>query len=339
MSQTNSAPISSNQKGKQQPEPPDAWIYTLSVLQWIFEPALGNQLPISYQIFRLYAYWYFRLTGETYLKRGRELFQFLVNYLERNAGDRPLKFKLPNCEIFVDRFDARFFQVINELTNPQSDLQILTHFLSAGDTFIDIGANHGSFAIAASKLVGKGGRIIAVEAQPHLAKILEMSLAINVIGDFEIYAVAVGNTEGEVEFLIPSGTSGSAGIFAEHSATNQFKAIAVPIRRFDDLVIGQDFTGTTLIKLDIEGSETAFLLGAAKIISQLKPTLIIEIHPGTLKAAQTSGESLKLLLQNLGYLEYAELEHWQDKFPLANLNTDTQRNIVIYHQSKLVNKG
>lgn len=329
MHQSNSAPISSKKHSKKKPEPPDAWIYNLPVLQWIFEPSLGNQLPLSYQIFRNYAYWYFKLTGQTYLKGGRALFQFLANYLERNSGDREFKFNLPNCEIFVDRFDARFFQVINELTSPESDLQILSQFLSAGDTFIDIGSNHGSFAIAASKLVGKNGRVIAVEAQPHLAKILEKSLLINAVGDFTVYPVAVGNVEGEVEFLIPIGTSGSAGIFAAHSATAQFNAITVPIKRFDDLVMWQSFTGRTLLKLDIEGSETAFLLGAAKMIAELKPTLIIEIHPGTLKASNTSGESLKLLLQNLGYQEYAEIENLKHKFPLASLNTEVQRNVVI----------
>ncbi len=329
MHQSNSTLISSNKNSNKKPEPPDAWIYTLEVLRWIFEPALGNQLPFSYQIFRSYAYCYFQLTRQTYLNGGRELFQFLVNYLERNSSDPELKFNLPNCQIFVDRFDARFFQVINELTNPQSDLLILSQFLSAGDTFIDIGANHGSFAIAASKLVGRDGRVIAIEAQPHLARILEKSLSINAIGDFKVYPVAVGNVEGEVEFLIPSGTSGSAGIFAAHSATAQFNAITVPIKRFDDLVMWQDFTGKTLLKLDIEGSETEFLLGAAKMIAELKPTLIIEIHPGTLKAASTSGESLKILLQNLGYREYAETENLKEKFPLANLNTKVQRNIVI----------
>jgi FkbM family methyltransferase len=309
---------------------PDAWIYNYQVLKWMFEPSLGKQLPPQYQIFKNYAYWYFKITGQTFLKGGRELFQFLANRLAKNSLQNDFKFILPECEIFVDLSDARFFQAINELTNSQSDLRILSSLLSPGDSFIDIGANHGSFAIAASKLVGKTGRVIAVEAQPYLAKIVGKSLSTNDFADFKVFAVAVGNIEGDIEFLIPQGTSGSAGIFAEHSGTDQFNRIKVPIKRFDQLVEWQNFKGKTLIKLDIEGSEGAFLLGAAQMIAALKPTIIIEIHPGTLKAAKTTGEDLKLLLKELGYSHFAEMEDLKSAFPLAGLDTQIQRNVVIY---------
>lgn len=308
---------------------PDAWIYTYSVLAWIFDPSLGNQLPILYQIFRIYAYCYFQLTHETSLKGGRPLFQFLAGLLGQ-ISQREFKITLPEYEIFVDLLDARFFQVVNELKNSHSDIQVLSDLLSAGDTFMDIGANHGSFSIAASKLVGAEGRVISVEPQPHLAKIVEKSLSINALGDFQVYAIAVGNVDGEIELLIPHGTSGSAGIFAEHSATEQFKGIMVPLKRIDDFIEWQGIAGKVLIKLDIEGSESAFLMGAAKMIKQLKPTLIIEIHPGTLKASNITGEDLKQLLQELGYGNYAEIDHLQVTFPLTSLNTQVQRNIVIY---------
>jgi FkbM family methyltransferase len=314
---------------------PDAWIYNYSVLKWLNEPSLGNQLPAQFQIFRSYAHWYFKLTGQTFLKGGKELFQFLANRIAKNllankTHQRDFKISLPEYEMFIDLLDARFFQVVNELTNSQSDLRILSQLISSGDTFIDIGANHGSFAIAASKLIGKNGQVIAVEAQPHLATIVEKSLSTNAFSDFKVFAVAVGNVEGEVEFLIPKGTSGSAGIFAAHSATAQFNSIKVPIKRFDRLVEWQDFSGKTLIKLDIEGSETAFLIGASQMITALKPTLIIEIHPGTLKAANTTGDNLKMLLHNLGYSHFAEMENLKTTFSLEDLNTEVQRNVVVY---------
>jgi hypothetical protein len=96
------------------------------------------------------------------------------------------------------------------------------------------------------------------------------------------------------------------------------------------LVELQYFKGRTLIKLDIEGSESAFLMGAAQMISALKPTIIIEIHPGTLKAAKTTGEDLKVLLKELGYSHFAEMEDLKSSFPLEGLNTQIQRNVVIY---------
>ncbi len=320
-----------------QPEnAPDAWIYDFAVIKWIFTPALGNQLPFWYQFFRAYAFLYLRLSRQTYLKGGRALFRFLGQFLGRissQSDSQPeLRLKLPEYEIFVDPRDARFFQVVNELTDPKSDVKVLSELLAAGDTFIDIGANHGSFAIVASKIVGASGRVIAVEPQPHLAQIVEKNLSLNALAEYKVYAVAVGEINGEIELLIPRGTSGSAGIFALHSGIGEFRAIKVPIKRFADLISWQELklTGKVVIKLDIEGSENAFLLGAAPLIESLKPILIIEIHPTTLKAAHTTGENLKQLLQNLGYARFAEMHDLKTTSPIIGLNTELQRNVVLF---------
>jgi len=79
----------------------------------------------------------------------------------------------------------------------------------------------------------------------------------------------------------------------------------------------------------VEGSECAFLLGASKMITSLKPILIIEVHPTSLKAAGASGEELKQLLQELGYTSYAEINDCDRTFALKDLNTDIQRNVVM----------
>jgi FkbM family methyltransferase len=315
---------------KSLPVKPDEWIYNRPILEWIFEPSLGRQLPFLYQVFRVYAYGYFHLVRQPFLKGGRILFKLLANLLDYIAPQQDLKLILPNYEIFVDPLDARFFQVVNELTNMSSDAQVLKQLLLSGDTFIDIGANHGSFSIAASQRVGEGGLVIAVEPQPRLAKIIEKSLKLNYSGDFKVYPVAVGDREGEIELLIPQGTSGSAGIHLDHSGTDRHITINVPIKRFENLVNWQDFPGKVVIKLDIEGSESAFLLGAAKMIATLKPTLIIEIHPGTLKAAGMTGEDLTQLLIELGYSRYAEINNLDARFPLKKLNIQIQRNIVAW---------
>lgn len=311
-------------------ESPDEWIYNRLILEWMFEPNLGRQLPLLYQIFRLYSYWYFQITHQTHLKGGRKLFYFLSRLLAQVSSRSDLQFMLPNYEIFVDPLDARFFQVINELTYADSVVQVLSHLLSSGDTFIDIGANHGSFSIAASKRLGVNGLVISVEPQPRLGHVVQKSLVANALCDFQFYPVAVGNREGEIELLIPRGTSGSGGIFAEHSATGQFEAVMVSLKRFEDLVNWREFPGKVLIKLDIEGSEDAFLAGAACLITSLKPTLIIEIHPGTLKAAGTTGEKLKQVLQDLGYLYYGEMTRLDRRLPLHSLNTQIQRNVVMW---------
>ena len=84
-----------------------------------------------------------------------------------------------------------------------------------------------------------------------------------------------------------------------------------------------------MLKLDVEGSECAFLEGARQMITSLKPKLIIEVHPNSLKAAGATGDRLKQLLLELGYKHYAELHEWDLLYPLENLNTSQQRNVMI----------
>jgi FkbM family methyltransferase len=313
-------------------EQPDAWLYNRSVLAWMSEPALSEQLPELYQIFSNYCRWYFALTDEIQLKGGRELFSSLSNLYDKFAPESYLKFSLSGYEVFLDPLDGRFFQVVNEFTSPHSDVKVLSHLITKGDTFIDIGANHGSFSIVASQLVGSNGYVVAVEPQPRLAKAVEQSLKANAKCSFRVYPIAVGDTESDIELLIPRGTSGSAGLYPEHSATHEHQVVKVAMKRFDDFVDWQSFPGKTVLKLDIEGSECAFLLGAHSMITNLKPDLIIEIHPGTLKASRTSGETLKNLLQELGYKNYSEIDLPETAFPIEDLSTSTQRNVVLRMQ-------
>ncbi len=326
MSKTAPSPNSANSENIEQP---DAWLYDRSVLGWILNPTLSKQLPFLYRIFGLYCKLYFNFTGKKHLKGGRSLFRFLSGIFYKLSPDRYLEMQLSNYQVFLDPIDMRLFQVVNELATQDTDTQVLGNLLSEGDTFLDVGANHGSFAIVASKLVGKNGFVLAVEPQPRLAKALEKSLTANALCKFQIHNLAVGDTDGEIELLVPLGTSGSAGVFPEHSATHQYKTFSVPLRRFDELVEWQNFTGKVLLKLDVEGSECAFLSGARKMITSLKPTLIIEVHPTSLKAAGATGDRLKELLQELGYTNYAEIDHSDRHFPLESLNTNVQRNVVM----------
>lgn len=308
---------------------PDDWLYDRSVLGWLLNPTLSKQLPFLYQIFALYCNLYFHLTGKNYLKGGRSLFRFLSNIFSQTSPDRYLELTLSGYQVFLNPTDMRLFQVVNELASQETDTRILPKLLAEGDTFLDVGANHGSFAIVASKLVGATGFVLAIEPQPRLAKALEKSLTANALCKFQIHQIAVGNKDGEIELLVPIGTSGSAGIFPEHSATHQHNVIKVPLKRFDDFVNWQGFTGKVLLKLDVEGSECAFLAGASQMITTLKPTLIIEVHPTSLKAAGASGDKLKQLLQDLGYNRYAEINDSDRLFPLEDLNTNIQRNVVM----------
>ena len=51
--------------------------------------------------------------------------------------------------------------------------------LRRGDTFVDVGANIGYFALLASKSVGPAGRVVAIEASPTICASLQRNVASN----------------------------------------------------------------------------------------------------------------------------------------------------------------
>ncbi len=67
--------------------------------------------------------------------------------------------------------------------------------------------------------------------------------------------------------------------------------LQVALRRCDDALAWRQFPGRLVVKLDIEGSEYAFLQGAAQMLSTLTPPLLMEINPLSLRAARVSASS------------------------------------------------
>lgn len=309
---------------------PGSWIFDQTILGWLTQAKLVQQLPEPYQKFAANCQQYFLETGQENIHNGSELFQELVKACQTLDTPKNLCIHLDDFDIFVNLEDPRFFQVVNELTGGAKDPELLKELLKPGDSFFDIGANHGSFSLMAAQVIGSTGKMLAVEAQPRLANLVRQSFAANLTCDFEVHQLALGDRHGEVEFMIPVDTSGSAGIFAGHSGTHQFQTLTVELKPFDDLIEICQFKPHGLMKLDIEGSEYTFLQGAKQALTQLQPTIFMEINPGTLQASNVDLEQIKTLLVEYGYGHYAELNNLQERIPLQNLVATPQRNIVIF---------
>lgn len=309
---------------------PGSWLYSKKIIEWMFKPGLRSQLPFLLRMYSHYSWLYFKLTGRDYFIGGRRLMLFLIAINKNLFGINYRIIQLPDLKICIDLTDPRFLNVINEMLRQIPVTGILDSVLHPGDTFIDIGANHGSFSILASRIVGKNGIVIAVEPQPRMAHVIRKSLEMNAIGPYRVLETATGDSDGETEFLIPVDTSGSAGVFRTHSAMHKHKKIKVPIGRFDRLTDWKQFPGNVFLKLDIEGSEMAFLNGAAEMIRHRKPVLLMEINPKSIKASGETPEKLIGILQDLGYCYYADVESSGSKISLKELKINRHSNILLF---------
>ena len=80
------------------------------------------------------------------------------------------------------------------------DERFLQTYLDSGDTFLDIGANIGTHALAAASRVGPAGRVVAFEPHPKTFGFLKQSIALNGFRNIETFCLGLGDVGGVYRF-------------------------------------------------------------------------------------------------------------------------------------------
>ena len=150
--------------------------------------------------------------------------------------------------------------------------------LRPGSVVIDAGANLGEWAVPLARAVGVAGRVIAIEPAPRSASALEKTLAANALHQAEVLRCAVGDRDGSAELAVPIVTSArtDTGTARIGPAPLGHEALRVPLRSLDTLAAERSLDRLDLVKLDVEGHERRVLDGAATVLEQFRPVLVIE---------------------------------------------------------------
>ena len=142
----------------------------------------------------------------------------------------------------------------------------LLNIVQPGDVCIDAGANFGYYSVIMADLAGKKGRVLAVEPNPDLCRLLKATAALSPVA-FDVVPLALGDKRSKIKLSVPEGHMGSASVLPYIKNlwpnTTQIKANQISI---DDLVAEQELTQVDIVKLDIEGSEALVFKGMQKTI-------------------------------------------------------------------------
>ena len=307
-----------------------AWLYRQEVVSWLYDGRLRRQLPWPLRPFAAWAavqrpLWDDVVGGRAVLRAG-------MAAAERLGMADHARVDVGPYAVFVSLRDPRLLQVPNELT-AASDTRVLSALLGPGDSFVDVGANHGAFSIVASHLVGPGGAVVAVEPQPRLAELVGRSLEANAPETSRaVHALALSDAPGRLRLHVPRGSSGSATL-VDGVAGPGWDAVEVETARLDDAVAWRALPGHVVVKLDVEGAELAVLRGARAFVAARRPALVAEVNPSRMAAAGGAGPLLALVAE-LGYDAYAELDAPTDARPLAEVDVGRQRNVVLWHRDR-----
>ena len=153
---------------------------------------------------------------------------------------------------------------------------VLADLLAPGDVFYDVGANIGYFTVIAARLVGPGGRVVAVEPQPEAVSRLRHNLALNGFENITVVEAAVADEEGEANFVL-SDEEILEWAALETTPAPGMPRIRVPVTTLDRLRAG-GLPAPKLVKLDVEGAEIRALKGMRAMLRRDKPAVVCEVH-------------------------------------------------------------
>jgi len=139
-----------------------------------------------------------------------------------------------------------------------------------GDTVIDVGAGIGSEIHYYSQMVGKMGKVVAIEAHPQTFACLKKFCELNHLENVVPLHVAVGDHDGSV--LINDRSDHIA-----NSIMGVTAGAMVPLKTLDSIVDSLQLEKINFLKMNIEGAERLAIVGMQTCISKIE-TLCISCH-------------------------------------------------------------
>lgn len=165
-------------------------------------------------------------------------------------------------------FTLRLGPVTLCLKDPQDILGVVetyvfdvysTSLLREGDQIIDVGAGIGDFAVKASRIVGKNGRVLAIEPSPS---------------DFAFLRDNVLRNKCKNVLLANEGVAERPRTI---SSTYKGRGLVFGAKTLESIAAEFDMTRPDVLKMDIEGLEAVVLEASPSLVSAAR-LIVVEFH-------------------------------------------------------------
>ena len=151
--------------------------------------------------------------------------------------------------------------------------QALVRSLRAGDHVWDVGANIGYLALVASRIVGPGGRVLAIEPDPECAAAIRRNAALNGLDAIDVIEAAASSSSGVADLVVVRDRLWTrlASVGDHHESERR---VAVRTLALDDV----EGPPPALVKIDVEGAELEVLGGMTRLLREARPLVVCEMH-------------------------------------------------------------
>jgi FkbM family methyltransferase len=155
--------------------------------------------------------------------------------------------------------------------------ELFQYLVGPGDRCIDVGANIGVHTVRLAKLVGQLGEVIAVEPDEELARRASNNVRLNHLSNVRVVQAAASGHPGDAVVLYrpnPRDPNRARASMLPHPYLTG-SAMTVQTVSLDEINHGP----VALIKIDVEGCESAVVAGAARTIESCSPSIVFEYCP------------------------------------------------------------
>lgn len=209
------------------------------------------------------------------LRMGRNYkFILFLDKLTKIHHRRKWYLKMDGHKFLMDMRDKSMIEIFRDYEtvkrNPEMRIwekettQIVKDNVKPGDVCIDIGASIGYFTLLFSRLVGKTGRVLAIEPTPNQIPYIEANIKKNGYEKIaKVYNVGAWDKSDNIKLPLVA------------SVKYDSKVVAL-----DDLLESEGIEQVDFIKLDVDGPEPKVLRGLERTIKRspnLKMT--VEVYP------------------------------------------------------------
>lgn len=229
---------------------------------------------------------------------------------------RKILLKILGLKCFLKLISSIYITLVKQgfLKKKYPELFYLTEIVKPNDVCIDIGANVGYYSIFLSKIVGKTGKVYAIEPIPLFAEIWKKNVKRSKVNNLELYNYALGGTEENVKMGIPEVNGVLHHGMTKIVSTREEKYIKyfeVEMKVPDNLF--SNLPKLDFIKCDVEGYESEVFSNMVNTIRKFKPVIQSELSGNENRLKVIS------ILKNIGYntfilknnkLEAIEEENW-----------------------------
>jgi FkbM family methyltransferase len=179
---------------------------------------------------------------------------------------------------------------------------LVGEILQPGMTFVDVGANWGYFTLLGASRVGPAGRVVALEPDPRMYRLLTENVERNRWDHVTCLPVAASGQAGTVRlsgFLESDGNFGLSRVVASDPDAHVMEAEA---KSLDAILDNLEIASVDLLKMDIEGAEGFAVAGLAHALEAHRvKRILLELHPSYLGEHDMTVESVLTPLIKAGY--------------------------------------